>query len=68
LAIDDSNTMPTTDRLLETASFYRLSDQAATAMATQIRGVVHTWNKRAKALQLKHTEIDLMRGVINPDR
>lgn len=68
LAIDESDTSPDTALLLSTSSYYRLSRPASRAIAERVCAVVRGWEKRARTLGLRSAEIDVMRGVIDPER
>lgn len=68
LAIDEADTSPDTALLLSTANYYRLSDSQGIEIAEQVRDVVRTWELRATATGLKRVEIELMHGVIDPER
>lgn len=68
LAIDESDTSPDTALLLSSADYYRLGKRVADEIAEQIRAVVRGWEKRAETLGLRGHEVDVMRGVIDPER
>ncbi|HEU4773600.1 MAG TPA: HipA domain-containing protein [Lysobacter sp.] len=68
LAIDEFDTSPDTALLLSTADYYRLGKRVADEIAEQIRAVVRGWEKRAETLGLRGHEVDVMRGVIDPER
>lgn len=68
LAIDDADTSPDTALLMTTADYYRLDIRRATEISGQVRNAVKGWEKHARKLGIKSPEIELMDGVINPDR
>lgn len=68
LAIDDRDPSPDSNLLRATASYYRLSEKAVSAVAEQVRGAVRRWEGRARALGASANEVALMQAVIDPER
>lgn len=68
LAITEADTSPDSGLLTSTAEFYRLKPKVVKTIEQQVRVAVRGWEKKAKALGLRSADIDLMVGVIDPDR
>jgi serine/threonine-protein kinase HipA len=60
LAIDERQTRPDLGLAIETAGLYRLSRARAERIVKEVRDVVKTWEKRARALKLSKAEIALV--------
>lgn len=56
LALDDADPHPDIGAVLATAAFYRMTPDAANAEWQRLRGVLSTWNARAKRLGLDAEE------------
>lgn len=68
LTLDGGDASPDSSLVTATAAFYRLKPTAAAAIDREVREAVRGWDKKAKMLGLHNDEIDLMRGVIDPER
>ncbi len=68
LSIDGNDASPDSALLMETAAHYRLTSDAANTVAEEVRNAVRDWDKKAKTLGLRNSEIMLMQSVINPER
>ncbi len=60
LAIDEHDNSLDFDLALSVAQYFRLSKPDALSIMEAIRGVVSTWQERAKALGIRRPEIELM--------
>ena len=60
LAIDEHDNSLDFDLALSVAQYFRLPKPDALSIIEAIRGVVSTWQERAKALGIRRTEIQLM--------
>lgn len=68
LAIDDGDPSPDSGLLLATADYYRLPKKAVGKVVEDVRAALRGWEKRARALGARPSEITLMQAVIDPDR
>ncbi len=67
LTIDGNNASPDSSLLMATAEFYRLAPKAANKVELEVRYAVRGWDKKAKEMGLRNSEIELMKSVINPE-
>lgn len=68
LTLDGADGSPDTGVLMNTRDFYRLSAADAKKIEDEVRNAVRGWDVLARQIGLRNAEIDLMRGVIDPDR
>lgn len=68
LTLDGDDGSPDTSVLMGTRDFYRLSVADAKKIEDEVRNAVRGWDTLAKQIGLRNAEIELMRGVIDPDR
>lgn len=68
LTIDGIDASPAPDLLMATAAFYRLKPKEAKNIEQEVRKSLEEWDKKAKSLGLRNSEIDLLRDVIDPKR
>ncbi|MEO6155154.1 MAG: HipA domain-containing protein [Thermomonas sp.] len=68
LTLDGSDASPDSGLLMATRDFYRLTRARAEQIEQEIRGVIRGWKALARQLGIRNTEIQLMGGVIDPDR
>lgn len=68
LALDDSDPTPDSRVLLAQHAFFRLKEDRAVAIVEDIRNAVRQWEKRARKLGAKRTEVSLLGAVIDPER
>lgn len=64
IAFDDRLRVPDLGLVLETAKYYRLSGQHASAIVDEVRAAVAPWRERARELGVPRDEIELMAAVI----
>lgn len=65
LAIDEHDNSLDFSLALSVAPYFRLSKPEALSIMEAIRGVVSTWQERAKALGIRRPEIERMQGAFN---
>jgi len=68
LTLDGDDGSPDSGLLLATRDFYRLTAARSSQVEQEVRDAVRGWAALAKRIGLRNSEIDLMRGVIDPDR
>lgn len=68
LTLDGHDGSPDSSVVMSSRDFYRLSAAQAKKVADEVREAVRGWDALARQLGLRNAEVDLMRGVIDPDR
>ncbi len=68
LTLDGDDGSPDVSLVMATRDFYRLSAAQARKVEAEVRNAVRGWNALAKQIGLRNAEVELMRGVIDPDR
>ena len=68
LAIDEADPTPSVDTLRSTREYYRLSQEAAQAIETEVRSAVRSWQEVATDLQIPRSEQHQLGAIIDPDR
>jgi serine/threonine-protein kinase HipA len=68
LTLDGDDASPESSVVLATRDFYRLSVARAQQIEGEVREAIRGWEPLARQTGLRGAEIDLMRGVIDPDR
>jgi serine/threonine-protein kinase HipA len=68
LTLDGDDGSPDSGLLLATRDFYRLTAARSSQVEKEVRDAVRGWATLAKRTGLRNSEIDLMHGVIDPDR
>ncbi len=62
LAIDEADPRPSLATLLQTAAFYRLTEDDAMQIITDVAKTVSTWPERARQMGIARSEMALMAG------
>lgn len=68
LTLDGEDASPDSAVLMATRDFYRMRAARAGQIEKEVRDAVRGWTGLARKVGLRNAEIDLMHGVIDPDR
>ena len=68
LSLNGADATPDSALLMATRDFYRLSAAKAGQVELEVRTAIRSWEAAARTIGLRNAEINLMRGVIDPDR